>query len=74
VHITRRISLGIQNSEKDVDTLIRVLDIIARKNQTMGQRHVASADDGTSISPQTVVRKQMSDFASAVAQKVYAEI
>ncbi len=69
-----RVSLGIQNSEEDVDTLIRVLNIIARKNQTMGQRHMTPADDGTSISPQTVVRKQMNEFVSAVAQKVYAEI
>ena len=73
MHITRRVSLGIHNSEEDVNTLIRVLDIIARKNQTMVQRHVAPTDDGTSISPQTVVRKQMYDFVSAVGQKVYTE-
>jgi selenocysteine lyase/cysteine desulfurase len=69
-----RVSLGVHNSEEDVDTLIRILDIISRKNQTMGQRHVASADEGTSISPQTVVRKQMNDFVNSVAQKVYTEI
>jgi selenocysteine lyase/cysteine desulfurase len=69
-----RVSLGIQNNEEDVDTLIRILDIISRKNQTMGQRHVASADEGTSILPQAVVRQQMNDFIAAVAQKVYTEI
>jgi hypothetical protein len=35
---------------------------------------VASADEGTSILPQAVVRQQMNDFIAAVAQKVYTEI
>ena len=53
-----RVSLGIDNSEADVDTLIRVLDGIARQPK-----------DGA---PEKNVRQQMDDCCKASAQKVYA--
>jgi hypothetical protein len=52
-----RVSLGIENSEEDVDTLIHVLGKIARQPQL----------------PQTDVRQQMNDFVRAVAQRVYTQ-
>ena len=51
-----RVSLGIENSAEDVDTLIRVLGNIAR------QPRAGVKDD---------VQQQMDDFARAAAQSVY---
>ena len=52
-----RVSLGLENSAEDVDTLIEVLDKIARQPRTGANRHA--------------VQQQMDDFAGAVAQRVY---
>jgi selenocysteine lyase/cysteine desulfurase len=51
-----RVSLGIENSEADVDTLIRMLDSIARQPRPRGK------DD---------VGQQVDDFARAAAKRVY---
>ena len=48
-----RVSLGIENSAEEVDTLIAVLDKIARQPRTGANRHA--------------VRQQMDDFARAAA-------
>ncbi|MDO8689664.1 MAG: aminotransferase class V-fold PLP-dependent enzyme [Dehalococcoidia bacterium] len=69
-----RVSLGIENSEEDVDTLIHVLGKIARQPQTGRHRHIASTRDGTPISPQEDVQQQMNDFARAVARRVYTQL
>jgi selenocysteine lyase/cysteine desulfurase len=53
-----RVSLGLENSAEDVDTLIEVLDKIARQPRTGANRHA--------------VQQPMDDFARAVAQRVYA--
>jgi selenocysteine lyase/cysteine desulfurase len=52
-----RISLGLENSEEDIDTLLQVLDKIARKQP---------------IPVKSKVKKQMNDFVKAAARKVYA--
>ena len=51
-----RVSLGIENSEEDVDTLIQVLGEIARQPRARADRDV---------------QQQMDDFARAAAQSVY---
>jgi selenocysteine lyase/cysteine desulfurase len=53
-----RVSLGIENSEEDVDTLIRVLGSIARQPRAEAEKDV---------------RQQMDDFVRAAARRVYAE-
>ena len=53
-----RVSLGIENSAEDVDTLIRVLGEIAR------QPRAGTEGD---------VQQQMDDFARMTAQKVYGQ-
>jgi hypothetical protein len=58
-----RVSLGIENSAADVDTLIQVLDKIARQPRSKADRPVTS--------PQTDIKKQMNDFAGTVARRVY---
>jgi selenocysteine lyase/cysteine desulfurase len=56
-----RVSLGIENSEEDVDTLIHVLGSIARQPRTGAA--------GT----QRDVRQEMDDFIRAVSQGVYTD-
>lgn len=51
-----RVSLGIENTEKDIDTLIEVLGGIARQPKAEASAHV---------------QQQMGDFARAAAQRVY---
>ena len=53
-----RVSLGLENSEEDVDTLILVLDSIARQ-----PRHGVDKD----------VQQQMDHFTRAAAEKVYLQ-
>ena len=59
-----RVSLGIENSEEDVDTLIHALGKIARQRGAKVGNPFAST--------QTAIQKQMEDFAGAAAQRVYA--
>ncbi|MDP3641692.1 MAG: aminotransferase class V-fold PLP-dependent enzyme [Bacteroidota bacterium] len=59
-----RVSLGIENSEEDVDTLIQVLEKIANKSQS------PSKDTKPVLKPAEVT-KQMNDFARAVAGRIY---
>jgi len=67
-----RVSLGIENDKEDVDTLIRVLDKIARQPRAWVDRLFASMHNGTPFLPRTDVQQQMNDFARAVAQRVYS--
>jgi selenocysteine lyase/cysteine desulfurase len=66
-----RVSLGIENSKEDIDTLINVLDKITRQPRTQEHRPLASTDDGTPILSRRDVQQQMNDFARAAAQRVY---
>lgn len=66
-----RMSLGIENSKEDVDTLIQVLGTIANKPQALSNRQSAFANNRTPILKQADVQQQMNDFARAAAQKVY---
>jgi cysteine desulfurase/selenocysteine lyase len=61
-----RVSLGIENSEEDVDTLIHVLGKIARQPRAGVDRRFAST--------QTDIQQQMDDFAGAAAQRVYTQL
>jgi len=52
-----RVSLGIENTKEDVDTLIQVLTEIAGKSQSASKKEV---------------KQQMDDFVRAVAERVYS--
>jgi hypothetical protein len=58
-----RVSLGIENTVGEIDTLIDVLDKIAR---------LPAAEDDPFASKKTDIQRQMDDFARAAAQRVYA--
>jgi hypothetical protein len=57
------VSLGIENTAEEIDTLLHVLGKIARQPRM--------ADDNPFAPTQTVVQKQTDDFARAAAQKVF---
>jgi hypothetical protein len=67
-----RVSLGIENSAEDVDTLVQAVDNIARQPRAGTDRRSAATKNGTPILPQADIQKQMDDFARAAAQRVYA--
>ena len=69
-----RVSLGIENSVEDVDTLIRVLGIIAGKSKASENNSSASAQCEIPSMAKTDVQQQMDDFTRAVAQRVYTQI
>lgn len=64
-----RVSMGIGNSEADVDRLIQVLDKIARKPQTFN-----STNNGSLLLSRKDVEQQMDDFVQAAALRVYSPI
>jgi len=53
-----RVSFGIENSKEDIDTLIHVLDKIARKPRPL---------------PSKDLKKQMNEFTRAAVQRVYSQ-
>jgi selenocysteine lyase/cysteine desulfurase len=60
-----RVSLGVENTAEDVDTLIYVLGKIARQPQTGNENPFAST--------KTNVQRQMDEFARSAAQRVYSQ-
>jgi selenocysteine lyase/cysteine desulfurase len=69
-----RVSLGIGNTEEDVDTLIQVLNKIAKKSRTPADKHSASANKGIPILTQADVKRQMNDFTKTAALRVYSQL
>ena len=61
-----RISLGIENTEEDIDTLTHALGKIARQPKVGVDRPFAAA--------QTDVQRQMDNFARTASQRVYAQL
>ncbi len=59
-----RISLGIENTVEEIDTLIEVLGDIARQ---------PAAEDNPFSSKKTEIQRRMDDFAEAVGRRVYAQ-
>lgn len=62
-----RVSLGIENSEDDVDRLIQTLDKIASKPRALNDRDFASTPDLS----RKVVQQQIDNFVEAATQRVY---
>lgn len=62
-----RVSLGIENTKEEIDTLIQTLTLIAAKKQ----KKTVSGENEIPIITQTEVQKQMKDFTREVGRKVY---
>ena len=68
-----RVSLGIENSEAEVDTLIDVLGKIAGKPKTTMDLHSTPDQKETFVLTNGVVKQQMKDFVRDAAQRVYSQ-
>jgi len=66
-----RVSLGIENSKEDIDTLLFALGSIANKLHATKGRHSDSAKDEMLVLSKTEVKKQMKEFVRKAAQGVY---
>jgi hypothetical protein len=67
-----RVSLGLENEERDVDTLIRVLAEIASAPRSCSERITAYTHNGTPLLPRTEVGEQIVQYAAARASQVYS--
>lgn len=68
-----RISLGIENTREEIDTLIRVLGNIAVKSKkTSAGSQTTSPKKETSPVSRAKVKQQMNDFVEAAALRVYS--
>jgi selenocysteine lyase/cysteine desulfurase len=65
-----RVSLGLGNTEEDIDTLIQVLTKFAKKAQSSGDKHYLA--DGTTTLTKAEVQKQIDDFVKAAIKRVYS--
>lgn len=69
-----RVSLGIENSEEDVDRLIQALGKIAGLPQVFKDRSFNSTDNKTPVLSRKDVEQQMDNFVRAAARRVYTQI
>jgi selenocysteine lyase/cysteine desulfurase len=61
-----RVSLGLENTAEEIDTLLHVLGKIARQART--------ETDNPFATKQTEIQRQMDDFAKAAAKRVYTQL
>ncbi|MCJ7819647.1 MAG: aminotransferase class V-fold PLP-dependent enzyme, partial [Bacteroidales bacterium] len=69
-----RVSLGIGNSEEDVDTLIRVLDKIAGRYSVKNNKRSASSHEITHTVTKKDVQRQIKEFSRNAALRVYSSL
>lgn len=69
-----RVSLGIENSEADVDRLIQALGKIAGLPQVLKDRNFNSTDNKTPVLSRKDVEQQMDNFVRAAARRVYTQL
>ena len=67
-----RVSLGIGNSEEDVDDLIKMLGKITQKPVNKREGMPESPDAGTILLTKKELKQQISDFIKAAATEVYS--
>ncbi len=66
-----RVSLGLENSIEDVDTLIAVLGTIAREAEARASNHGAASPAAKPTLAQANLQQQIDAFAAAASQRVY---
>jgi hypothetical protein len=67
-----RVSLGLENEERDVDTLLHTLAEIARTPRSFANRVIAATHNGTPSLPRTAAQGRIEDYVAARADQVYA--
>ncbi|MFA5974208.1 MAG: aminotransferase class V-fold PLP-dependent enzyme [Lentimicrobiaceae bacterium] len=69
-----RMSLGIENSEEDVDRLIQVLNQVASPSRDIADRNIATGKKVAPMLRQAEVQQQMNDFAREITTRVYSQL
>ena len=69
-----RISFGLGNTKKDIETLLRILNRIAGKSGTPANRNAGSEEHTPSMLSPEPVKQQIEGFIQAVSRKVYGPI
>ena len=67
-----RVSLGLENSEEDVEKFIHTLSEITKQPQSTADKQSFSTENETRRLSKADVKKQIKDFISASAMKVYS--
>jgi selenocysteine lyase/cysteine desulfurase len=66
-----RVSLGLENDKRDVDSLVRALSEISGTPRAFRDRVIASTHNGTYSLPRTLVQDRIEDYVAARAAQVY---
>ena len=69
-----RVSLGIQNNEKEIKRLIDVLKEISEMPRTWVDRFIASKHNGTPFMKRTATEKEMDAFTRGYVHKVFDSV
>jgi len=69
-----RVSLGIENNKEDIDTLVCVLNKIARQNRTKADSKSVSKHNDATIIRQPGIKDQINDFVKDASQRVYSQL
>jgi PAB1-binding protein PBP1 len=67
-----RVSLGIENSIEDIDTLLKVLSQIREKSKVSTESSSASLKSERVLTPRADVQMQIDEFKREVARRVYS--
>jgi selenocysteine lyase/cysteine desulfurase len=67
-----RVSIGIGNTEKDIDTFIEVLTLISGTTRASAGSKSGAANNHKTLLSQTEIKQQINDFISTAAQRVYS--
>jgi selenocysteine lyase/cysteine desulfurase len=67
-----RVSLGIENTEKEIDILLRTLACIAGKDQHHVSENAEPGNNKTCLLSGKELDQQMKDFTASVVRRVYA--
>ena len=67
-----RVSLGIGNTEEDIDTFIQVLTQIVAKSPKTADKQTVSSQKSSLVLPKSEVQKQMKELVKTAAERVYS--
>ncbi len=69
-----RVSIGLENDERDITRLLRVLTFITHKPRFTTTKLLALLKYGSPIVPHTAIEDQMSTFTTTLVKQVYSTI
>ncbi len=67
-----RVSIGIENDEKEVRYFVQILECITRKSRSHLNKFIGSIDNGTFFLPPSETAQQINDFVDGRVKKVFS--